>query len=207
MWPEYRLSLQQVQLPVVLANLSVPSNGSVFALHLSRVAVRLYAVLARLLYDSTVYERDTPLSFTQRSQQVLEDLLQCVVGDAVPSFPAELKPVRVQYALLEQVLALQMAFVAFRRQFAVRRIWNMDFRYITLPNHSADQLFFLYYAIDNCEMSDRLYQVREFEAYRRPPAQHRVNMALRHFPRFANTFACKANSDMVAQTPCRVLKP
>ncbi|XP_075547651.1 neprilysin-1-like [Dermacentor variabilis] len=205
-WPRYRLCLRLFQIPVGLVNDSVPANGTFFALHLSRVAVRLYAALAQLLYEGTVYEREIPLYFTEEAERTLEDLFDCLLGGARHAFPHGLRAERVRNALLEQVLALQLGFLAFRRLLAVRRIWGLDFRLSTLPEVSSDQLFFLYYALDHCELSDAVFESHQFEAYRRLPSAVRVNMAVRQSTRFAQAFRCPPGSPMVAGEPCQVLR-
>ncbi|XP_065298091.1 uncharacterized protein [Dermacentor albipictus] len=205
-WPRYRLCLRLFQIPVGLVNNSVPASGTFFALHLSRVAVRLYAALAQLLYEGTVYEREIPLYFTEEAERTLEDLFDCLLGNARQAFPHGLRAERVRNALLEQVLALQLGFLAFRRLLAVRRIWALDFRLSTLPEVSSDQLFFLYYALDHCELSDAVFESRQFEAYRRLPSAVRVNMAVRQSTRFAQAFRCPPSSPMVAGEPCQVLR-
>ncbi|XP_049271818.1 uncharacterized protein LOC119393103 [Rhipicephalus sanguineus] len=202
----YRLCLQLFQIPAGLVNGSVPANSSVFALHLSRLAVRLYAALAQLLYEGTVYEREIPLYFTEEAERTLEDLLDCLVCDARRRFPHGLRAERVRYALLEQVLALQLGFLAFRRLLSVRRIWSFDFRFSTLPEVSSDQLFFLYYALDHCELSDAVFESHQFEAYRRLPAAVRVNMAVRQSTQFAQAFRCPSTSPMAAGELCQVLR-
>ncbi|KAL3225952.1 hypothetical protein MRX96_025296 [Rhipicephalus microplus] len=174
--------LQQLfQIPAGLVNASVPTSSSVFAFHLSRLAVRLYASLAQLLYEGTVYEREIPLYFTEEAERALEDLLDCLLCDARHRFPHGLRAERVQNALLEQVLALQMGFLAFRHLLSVRRIWRFDFR-------------------------DAVFESHQFEAHRRLPAAVRVNMAVRQSTRFAQAFRCPSSSPMVAGELCQVLR-
>ncbi|KAL3225951.1 hypothetical protein MRX96_025296 [Rhipicephalus microplus] len=180
-WPRYRLCLQLFQIPAGLVNASVPTSSSVFAFHLSRLAVRLYASLAQLLYEGTVYEREIPLYFTEEAERALEDLLDCLLCDARHRFPHGLRAERVQNALLEQVLALQMGFLAFRHLLSVRRIWRFDFR-------------------------DAVFESHQFEAHRRLPAAVRVNMAVRQSTRFAQAFRCPSSSPMVAGELCQVLR-
>ncbi|KAH8021233.1 hypothetical protein HPB51_013880 [Rhipicephalus microplus] len=205
-WARYRLCLQLIQIPVGLVNSSVPTDGTVFALHLSRFAVRLYAGLSQLLYEGTVYELEIPLYFTEEAERAFDEALDCLLCDARRRFPYGLDVDRVRNALLEQVLALQLAFMAFRNLMGVRRIWHRDFQYSTLLGVTADQLFFLYYALDHCELSDEVYESHQFEAHRRLPASVRVNMALRHFMHFADSYGCAAHTPMAAGEPCRLLR-
>ncbi|KAH7947446.1 hypothetical protein HPB52_012010 [Rhipicephalus sanguineus] len=205
-WARYRLCLQLMQIPVGLVNISVPTNGTVFALHLARFAVRLYSGLSQLLYEGTVYELEIPLYFTEEAERALDEALDCLLCDARRRFPYGLDADRVRNALLEQVLALQLAFMAFRNLMGVRRIWHRDFQLSTLLGVTADQLFFLYYALDNCELSDEVFESHQFEAHRRLPASVRVNMALRQSVHFADSYGCAAHTPMAAGEPCRLLR-
>ncbi|KAH8023533.1 hypothetical protein HPB51_014782 [Rhipicephalus microplus] len=99
-----------------------------------------------------------------------------------------------------------MGFLAFRHLLSVRRIWRFDLRYSTFPEVSSDQLFFLYYALDHCELSDAVFESHQFEAHRRLPAAVRVNMAVRQSTRFAQAFRCPSSSPMVAGELCQVLR-
>ncbi|KAK8758957.1 hypothetical protein V5799_003411 [Amblyomma americanum] len=205
-WARYRLCLQLLQIPVGLVNGSVPTNGTVFALHLSRFAVRLYAGLAQLLYEGTLYELEIPLYFTEDAERTLDQLIDCLLSDARSLFPSGLEADRVRNALLEQVLALQLGFMAFRQLLGLRRIWRHDFQLLTLPNVTSDQLFFIYYALDHCELSDAVYVSHQFEAQRLLPAAVRVNAALRQSERFAHTFSCEPGSKMAARERCRLFR-
>ncbi|XP_049517181.1 uncharacterized protein LOC125942948 [Dermacentor silvarum] len=70
----------------------------------------------------------------------------------------------------------------------------MDFRFSQLPDLSVDQLFFVYYALDNCEAADRVYQEHRGHWL---PAHYRVNVPLRNVVEFAELFKCPPDSDMV----------
>ncbi|KAG0412161.1 hypothetical protein HPB47_010700 [Ixodes persulcatus] len=205
-WPTYKLSQQLMHIPAGLVNASVPSNSTFFALHLSRLGTRFFAALSKLLYDSTVYELETPLRFTPDAQAALDRLLDCIVQDARPLFGHHQDPSHLRLALLEQVLAIQLAFLAFRQLLGTRRIWKRDFRLAPLPNVSSDKLFFIYYALDHCELSDDLFSRHEIEAHRRLPAKQRVNVALRQSPAFARAFSCQAGAPMTATSLCQVLR-
>ncbi|EEC08256.1 hypothetical protein IscW_ISCW006879 [Ixodes scapularis] len=205
-WPTYKLSQQLMHIPAGLVNASVPSNSTFFALHLSRLGTRFFAALSKLLYDSTVYELETPLRFTPDAQAALDRLLDCIVQDARPLFGHHQDPSHLRLALLEQVLAIQLAFLAFRQLLGTRRIWKRDFRLAPLPDVSSDKLFFIYYALDHCELSDDLFSRHEVEAHRRLPAKQRVNVALRQSPAFARAFSCQAGAPMTATSLCQVLR-
>ncbi|KAG0426647.1 hypothetical protein HPB47_026242 [Ixodes persulcatus] len=112
----FRAAQRQVYVPLGLINDSVPTNGTMFAFHLSRVAVRLFGSLVQLVNQ---YQDE---DFTDHSQRTLEELLDCLARDwrALPSsFDAESKDVvpdvdQARYAILTQTAALRLAFVAFQ---------------------------------------------------------------------------------------------
>nr|XP_050025907.2 uncharacterized protein LOC126521291 [Dermacentor andersoni] len=83
-----------------------------------------------------------------------------------------------------------------------RRIWDKDLRLKGFENLSSDQLFFVYYALDNCQRSDA-------QAQRRLPwalgGQERVNGPLRHWAPFAKHFGCIDGEPMVAPKRCTLL--
>ncbi|CAN8017966.1 unnamed protein product, partial [Ixodes persulcatus] len=112
----FRAAQRQVYVPLGLINDSVPTNGTMFAFHLSRVAVRLFGSLVQLVNQ---YQDE---DFTDHSQRTLDELLDCLARDwrALPSsFDAESKDVvpdvdQARYAILTQTAALRLAFVAFQ---------------------------------------------------------------------------------------------
>lgn len=79
------------------------------------------------------------------------------------------------------------------------RATPVDFRLQLLGDVSSDQLFFLYYALDNCERSDDLYQARQFRAWRHLPPEYRVNLPLRHLAQFDRAFGCSATSGLLKE--------
>ncbi|KAH7962784.1 hypothetical protein HPB52_017942 [Rhipicephalus sanguineus] len=83
---------------------------------------------------------------------------------------------------------------------------RVDFRLQSLSDVSSEQLFFVYYALDNCESTYEAYQATQFRTHGRLPAAHRVNFPLRHLPQFARAFRCN-DSDATATTerPRRVM--
>ncbi|KAM7308065.1 endothelin-converting enzyme 1-like [Ixodes scapularis] len=187
---------RQVYVPLGLVNDSVPTNGTMFAFHLSRVAVRLFGSLVQLVNQ---YQDE---DFTDHSQRTLDELLDCLARDwrALPSsFDLESKDVvsdvdQARYAILTQTAALRLAFVAFQELLHVERIWRVSFRLRPLRDMSSQQLFFLYYALDNCEHSDAPFKAHEYLAQRRLPAELRVNFPLRHMPEFSEAFGCAQGS-------------
>ncbi|KAL1484799.1 hypothetical protein MTO96_032391 [Rhipicephalus appendiculatus] len=186
--------LDRVQVPTALFNTSVPGNSAGFSLQLARYAVRFYNALLEALF---VDERGK-LGPDDASRRKVETLLQCFEWDLRELPPALRSPVAPdpamsRGAILQQTAALQLAFRAFQELWQVRRAWNVDFRYQRLPDLSAEALFFVYYALDNCENSDQVYKEQHG---RWLPAEYRVNLPLRHLGEFARLFNCSANTNM-----------
>ncbi|KAL1416854.1 hypothetical protein MTO96_027450 [Rhipicephalus appendiculatus] len=203
-------ALHRVHVPAALFNLSVPTNSSFFVFQLARVAVRFYRGLVQSLYENP-FEREVPLRFTDESRRRLSDLASCFVDDAQRS-PPDVRglwsPPRSQghwssvgKPLLDQASALLLALRAFDELLHVRRIWKADDRLADLPAMTAQKLFFVYLALDNCEPT------RTVEGGG-IPALLRVNLPLRHVPQFAEAFNCSP-ADHMALSPgmwCNVLR-
>ncbi|XP_070392352.1 nucleolar and coiled-body phosphoprotein 1-like [Dermacentor albipictus] len=212
-------SLQTVYVPPGLVNASVPENSTMLAFHLSRVATRLFRTLVPLA-SAEGGQCSVPSALTQQSQRSLVRLRKCLAKDA-QSLPAQLQlrasdvlwdgegreGEEAGFAILAQTAALGLAFAAFKDMLRVDLIWRLNFRFASLANVSADQLFFLYYALDNCEHSDRTHRAHEYSAWRRLPAEQRVNLPLRQMARFAEAFGCEPRrSAMAPMNRCGVLR-
>ncbi|KAH9384862.1 hypothetical protein HPB48_026891 [Haemaphysalis longicornis] len=198
---------QAVYVPFGVVNWSVPSNGSVFALQLSRMAVRLFGGLVPALFEDSAWDETTMLRFSDRSQRLLDELLDCLISD-YRMLPAALRggddgivdPDDARNALLVQTAAVHLAHKAFKELLHVKRIWELDFRLLPIPTNSSEQLFFIYFAHDNCERSDEAYRAHRYAALQQLPPEQRVNFPLRHLPAFAEAFHCHRNSPMRAHS-------
>ncbi|XP_037570128.2 uncharacterized protein LOC119450687 [Dermacentor silvarum] len=218
--PRLAKSLQTVYVPPGLVNASVPENSTMLAFHLSRVATRLFRTLVPLASAEGGDQCSGPSALTQQSQRSLARLRKCLTKDA-QSLPSQLQPrasdvlwdgegregEEAGFAILAQTAALGLAFAAFKEMLRVDRIWRLDFRFASLANVSAEQLFFLYYALDNCERSDRTHRAHAYGAWRRLPAEQRVNLPLRQMAHFAEAFGCESGrSAMAPMKRCGVLR-
>ncbi|XP_077523504.1 neprilysin-2-like [Amblyomma americanum] len=207
--PEYDVMRQAVHVPMALFNTSVASNTTMFSFHLSRVAVRLYRALVQILFPRNIYERDAPLALTEETLRRLDELLSCFEKDlrvlpAALRGPVSVDSAKFRGALLQHAAAVKLGFRAFRDHLTVRRVWQVDFRFKDLPEFSSDALFFLYYALDNCESADTVYAEHRGTWM---PARYRVNAALRHVKEFAEPFECRDGDQMALSAQmCHVLK-
>ncbi|XP_065297361.1 uncharacterized protein [Dermacentor albipictus] len=194
----YDAPRRRLHIPAALFNVSVPANTSHFSLHFARFAVRFYrAVVEALLFRDAV---QPSLRYSDDLLRRFEDLLGCFEWE-LRQLPAGLShsavaphSVTARGAFLQQTVAVQLAFRAFQELLQIRRTWNMDFRFAQLPELSVDQLFFVYYALDNCEAADKVYQEHRGHWL---PAHYRVNVPLRNVVEFAELFRCPADADMV----------
>ncbi|EEC18980.1 endothelin-converting enzyme, putative [Ixodes scapularis] len=194
-----------VHVPMALFNMTVSPNSTLFAFHLSRFAVRYYNALVQVLSEN-FYERDAPISLSLKSQQELADLVRCLTEDLRKTELdrySSLNLARLPEVLLDQTMALQLSLKAFHKLLHVRRIWNFDFRFKNLPELSAEQLFFVYYALDNCESTDAVYDAKLENAL---PARYRVNLPLRQLDEFFLAFQCSdpSNPTQPRAAACRL---
>ncbi|XP_064473880.1 uncharacterized protein LOC135388329 [Ornithodoros turicata] len=213
----YDAQHNMVSIPVSIMNDSIPWNGSMFALHIARFGVRIYKGLLPLLYNDYVYggtSDEENVFFSERYEAELRRMTNCLL-QAYQDAPEMLKSDYMRnlveseaavFSLLEQTVALMQAFWAFQELLSIRRIWNSDFRLSNVPEMSADQLFFVYYALDNCEASDTIYHKRMFETRLQLPAEDRVNFPLTQMAEFKAAFGCQGKSAMGSTSPCSVVQ-
>ncbi|XP_077538914.1 uncharacterized protein LOC144151672 [Haemaphysalis longicornis] len=196
-----------LRLPPGLFDPAVPINSSLRALHMARVGVRLYATLAALVRDIPGVS-DTPVRESQ--EKMLWRVARCL-SDDLYNMPTSLKsgfePAKggkaLGWALYDQATGLALAHENLAPMLDTRRIWGLDLRLKGLEQMSSDQLFFVYYALDNCQRSDAQAQRRLGWTL---AGQERVNTPLRHWPPFARHFGCHRGQPMVAQAPCGLLQ-
>uniref|UniRef100_A0A147BJ14 Uncharacterized protein n=1 Tax=Ixodes ricinus TaxID=34613 RepID=A0A147BJ14_IXORI len=189
---QYQPAWQTVYVPTALLNTSVPVTGTASAFHLPRFALRYYLALVEMLFEN-YYQGQVQVSFSNDAHRKLTSLLACLKDD-LGNFPVKFNfswQPRIESlprAVLNRILALRFAYNAFLDQLHVRRVWGMDFRFDGLPELSAARLFFVYYALDNCESTGVAYDGGPSVDL---PASYRVNMPLRYLEEFISAFRCK----------------
>ncbi|KAH7937420.1 hypothetical protein HPB49_011994 [Dermacentor silvarum] len=211
-WPTLDLpSGRVVRVPPGLINGSVPANGSLlFAFHLARVAVRLYAALMPVLHAKSLYDHSFPL--TEQSERNSRSLLACMTLGEWRQWAAPEGSSRDNWLrgwLLEQTLALELGLHSFRELSATGRVWKLDPRFANLADVTSTQLFFVYYALDHCERradQDAEHTRRELLLRRRLPSAALVNLPLRNMPAFTDAFGCTPGDYLTAQLPCRLFR-
>ncbi|KAH6928539.1 hypothetical protein HPB50_016876 [Hyalomma asiaticum] len=192
-----------LRLPPGLFGSILPLNSSLHTLQMARVAVRLYTALAALLRDIPgVF--DSPVRESEQTN--LRSVAECLRND-LNAMPTALKsgfpPAKGQpWALFDQAVGLALAHDNLAEMLDTRRIWGKDLRLKGLEHLSSDQLFFVYYALDNCQRSDAQAQRRLSWPL---GGQERVNGPLRHWAPFAEHFGCLHGQPMVAAKRCTLL--
>ncbi|KAL1428029.1 hypothetical protein MTO96_000366 [Rhipicephalus appendiculatus] len=184
MHSRYSDALQAVYVPVGLVNSSAIANGQLLAFQAARTAVRFYSGLLPVAYehwDSNLPDADAQWALSTSSRRSLDRLLECLASDyqtlSSSSFssrdPVNREAVDYRYPLLAQTTALALAYAAFKELLRGEHHQRLDFRLQTLSDVSFEQLFFVYYALDNCDTTDEAYQATQFRAHGRLPAMHR----------------------------------
>ncbi|KAH7948185.1 hypothetical protein HPB52_019124 [Rhipicephalus sanguineus] len=209
-WPSLDLpSGYLVRVPPGLINDSVPANGSLlFAFHLSRVAVRLYAAMMPILYTGSLYDRSLPL--TEMSERSTRTFLACLTLGEWHKWAAPVGSNRDNWLrrwLLDQTLALELGLLSFRELSAADRVWKLDIRFANMADVTSTQLFFVYYALDHCERgvsedAGDEHTRRELLLRRRLPSSAMVNLPLRNMPVFTEAFRCVPGDYLRAGWPC-----
>ncbi|XP_049276073.1 neprilysin [Rhipicephalus sanguineus] len=205
-----------VYVPFGIVNTTVPGNGTVFTFELSRMATRFYAGLVPALFEDGAADESALLRFTDTAVRKLDQLLDCLARD-YRNLPLALRegsedgfvdPDRARYVLLAQTAAVILAHAAFKELLHVKRIWKYDFRFAPLPDLTSEQLFFAYFARDNCECSDDAHKAHDYVINARLPPEQRVNFALRHLPAFGEAFHCSRDAPMrpLEGSVCRVFE-
>ncbi|KAH6919894.1 hypothetical protein HPB50_029118 [Hyalomma asiaticum] len=213
-WPSLDLSSGPlVRVPPGLINDSVPANGRLlFAFHLARVAVRLYAAMMPILHVRSLYDHTMPL--TEASERNSRDLLACMSLGEWHQWAAPVGSNREHWLrrwLLDQTLAIELSLLSFRELSAAGRVWKLDPRFANLADVTSTQLFFFYYALDHCERrgteeaADE-YVRRELLLRRRLPSAAMVNLPLRNMPAFTDAFGCIPGDYLATKLSCQLLR-
>ncbi|KAM7291606.1 uncharacterized protein ISCGN_028179 [Ixodes scapularis] len=212
----YDVQRKNVHVPMAIINASVPANSTAFVVHISRYGVRIFKALIPALYQEYVYEANQhdegPLLYTDGYQERLRDTVSCLLSQ-YKLLAGQLKSTFLKgipdltsagLAILEQTLALQQAYWTFQEFLNIKRVWRSDFRLAGLPQLSSEQLFFVAYALDNCEASDDLFRGHRFHTTFRLPPEDRVNFPLSQLEAFAQAFSCQQESPMIGRKRCPV---
>ncbi|XP_064455757.1 uncharacterized protein LOC135366781 isoform X1 [Ornithodoros turicata] len=148
----YRRKKQLLYIPVGIVNVSLPTNSTMFVFHVARYGVRIYRTLLTTLRPSVVGQ----LSFSTAYETDLKHMHRCLENDFrdVPAgMTRGISRVPPLNEVLEQTVAVMLTYDAFKEMMNTQRLWGADFRLQGLEALTSDQLFFVMFAMDNCERS------------------------------------------------------
>ncbi|KAH8037620.1 hypothetical protein HPB51_015054 [Rhipicephalus microplus] len=186
----YDPTRRRVHVPATIFSPSSRTNESFFALQLPRVATRLYRAMVQMLTEEEPYGeqlQDLVAGLTENSARALGFLLGCIERNMPHGLATKTQEKIRAKAVLEQAVAVHLAFRAFREMLHVKRIWNLDYRLPGLPDVSSDQLFFIYFALDNCHSEDAVRHGRLTPA---AVDELRVSAPLKYLAEFSDAFQC-----------------
>lgn len=197
----------RLEIPLPVFDLSLKDDAALRPLQVARAAPRIYRPVFRAIYH-WVFNLEFAVSSGNRGGvhslvQGFSDLRLCLERQygslSWAEKSAQLHASRTSWSDLWDLLSVRPALDAFLLY--AGRV-SSDYRLTLLERWNASQLFFLYYAANFCDNSNRRY-LRE-NAARGPhsPAWYRVNGPLRNTPEFAMAFGCKPDSFMNPTQKC-----
>ncbi|KAH7943012.1 hypothetical protein HPB52_003995 [Rhipicephalus sanguineus] len=186
----YDPTRRRVHVPATIFTTSTRTNESFFAFQLPRIATRLYRAMVQMLTEEEPYGEQLQslvAGLTENSTRALGSLLSCIKRNMPNDLKTNTQEKTRAKAVLEQAVAVHVAFRAFRDMLHVKRIWNLDYRLPGLPEVSSDQLFFIYFALDNCHSEDAVRHGRLTSA---AVDELKVGAPLKYLAEFSDAFQC-----------------
>ncbi|KAL1431401.1 hypothetical protein MTO96_014253 [Rhipicephalus appendiculatus] len=209
----YDAPTHTIYVPMVTVNWSLPADSIAFVVHAARYAVRVFKALAPMIrqdYARSYEQPNISEVYSKGYQQQLNGTTRCLV-EQYENANRNLKSAflnkmtdrtRLGHALLDQTTALVQAYSVFKEKLRARRFVNSDFRLAGLPHLKPEQLFFVAYGQDNCEVSDNVRRRRQWHEHGELPPEDRVNFPLMQFEEFARVFNCNDTALMAASRRC-----
>ncbi|KAH7967801.1 hypothetical protein HPB52_002551 [Rhipicephalus sanguineus] len=210
---KYDALTHTIYVPLVTVNWSLPADSIAFAVHAARYAVRVFKALAPMLRQEYTRSSEQPNNsevYSKGYQEQPNATTRCLV-EQYENASRNLKSAFLYKmtdrtllgpALLDQTTALVQAYSVFKEKLRARRFEDSNFRLIGLPHLTPEQLFFVAYGQDNCEVSDTVHRRRQWHEHGELPPEDRVNIPLMQFEEFARVFACNDTAPMAADRLC-----
>ncbi|CAN7997342.1 unnamed protein product [Ixodes hexagonus] len=191
---------ERIEIPSPVFDFFLNKDPKLQPLQAARVAPKIYRSLFRTIYHwiyNFEFENGTDVA------RNLEELRLCL-GDQYAALlwlgkRVQLNVSRTSWADLWDFMALKPSLEAFL--LLASRV-SPDYRLRLLEQWTASQLFFVFYAANFCENSDRRFLRRIAAGGPRSPAWFRVNGPLRNLPEFQRAFGCKLGSLMNPPIQC-----
>ncbi|XP_077512132.1 endothelin-converting enzyme 2-like [Amblyomma americanum] len=179
-----------VVLPLSLFNISVPTSAKEGMFHMPRIGPRLANCLFRATFGMNIFN-DVNFFWTDVTLKHLEATSKCL-----EKHYSKQNKVMSMESRAEESSALVIAFEAFKEKLFTKQYMNSDYGLYGLPDVTADQLFFVYYALDYCARPDNTSKSSN------TVLRDRVNVPLKNSYEFATAFNCAANATMNPAKKC-----
>ncbi|KAH7962534.1 neprilysin-1 [Rhipicephalus sanguineus] len=197
----------RLEIPLPVFDLSLKDDVALRPLQMARAAPRVYRPMFRAIYH-WVFNLEFAATSAERNAghslvQYFSDLRLCLEHQysslSGMEKIAQLNVSRTSWSDLWDLLSVRPALDAFLLY--AGRV-SPDYRLKLLERWNASQLFFLYYAANFCDNSNRRFLKENAARGPNSPAWYRVNGPLRNTPEFAMAFGCKPESFMNPVQKC-----
>ncbi|XP_075739607.1 membrane metallo-endopeptidase-like 1 [Rhipicephalus microplus] len=171
-------------------NLSMPTSARERTFHIPRISTRISACLFRATFSDNFY-RHTDIIPMEYTSKHVNNTLNCLTrhyknkGQEMTGFEK-----------VEDCTAVIVAYETFQQRLFSKQYLNADYRLQGLGKVTANQLFFVYYALSMCGRPHLK------KAGMTAVLQDRVNVPLMNLPEFASAFNCPDDSPMNPRNRC-----
>ncbi|KAL1480423.1 hypothetical protein MTO96_051043 [Rhipicephalus appendiculatus] len=179
-----------VVVPLAMFNLSMPTSARERMFQIPRIGTRISACLFRATFSYNFYSH-TDLIPMEHTSKNLNNTLYCLT----PHYKNKGQETS-GFEKVEDCTAVIVAYETFQQRLFSKQYLNVDYRLQGLANVTANQLFFVYYALSLCGRPD--LERGGMTAV----LQDSVNVPLMNLPEFASAFNCPADSPMNPRNRC-----
>ncbi|XP_070388497.1 platelet binding protein GspB-like isoform X2 [Dermacentor albipictus] len=189
-WPQH----ETILIPMGMFNHSIPTSPRERMFHVPTIGHRLAVCLFRETFPENFYK---PFSvyWTRQTSEALKTKEDCFSNQ----YRANNYHAPYVFTRIGENAALRVAFEDFQQRLFTKRYLGKDYRFQHL-NMTADQTFFIYYALSYC--SDYSQDSTDRKTF----VQDRVNVPLMNMHEFATAFNCAAGKPMNPSKRCHFWK-
>ncbi|XP_054931880.1 endothelin-converting enzyme homolog [Dermacentor andersoni] len=178
-----------IVLPLAFYNLSVPTTQKERMFHIPRIGPRLTNCLFRATF-ATNFFMPNDYYWTNYASSNFDATAKCFGGHYKKDQNSRM------FTTVEENSGIVVAFEAFQNRLFSKQYLQMDYILEGLPDVTADQLFFIYYALSHCEISGHGSTASMMNA------EERVNVPLMNSFEFSAAFKCPNNHKMNPSNKC-----
>ncbi|XP_050043126.3 uncharacterized protein [Dermacentor andersoni] len=185
---EFNPQRNVVVVPLAMFNFSMPTSMWERMFHIPRIGTRLSACLFRATFS---FNHPTDVVPMEHASMNLNHTLNCLT----PHYQNKSEATS-DFQKVEDFTAVNAAYETFQERLFSKQYLNVDYMLQGLGNVTADQLFFVYYALSRCKrpgMNGSAMMTVQ---------QDSVNVPLMNFPEFAGAFKCPTDSPMNPSNKC-----